>query len=158
MKKNITILIIILLLSPLIFYALALVIPNYNSYVVTSGSMEPEIPKQSIIYTLKVSSDNINVGDTVTYEQDGLIITHKVIEKTEENGGASYTTKGVNNAVPDAQPVTHDQVQGKKILGVPYYGHFPQFLSTTQGLFVFVILPAAALILIEVSRIISEIK
>ena len=75
---------------------------------VLTGSMEPEISVNNKII-IKEYLD-YNIGDIVTYIQEGEIITHRVIEKE----GEYYYTKGDNNNTID-KPIIKEQIEGKVI-------------------------------------------
>lgn len=94
-----------------------LAIGGYRVFMVASGSMEPEYVVGDVLFSKQESESNINVGDNVTYKGEkgnlkGMIITHKVIEKSEKDGKTHYVTKGLANNVSDPE-ITYDQIYGK---------------------------------------------
>ena len=73
--------------------------PLYNAYIIVSQSMTPVIKVNDAIITKRVSGNDINVGDVVTYlsenpQYPGIMITHRVIEKNQVNGEYYFVTKG----------------------------------------------------------------
>ena len=96
-------------------------VPQLNAYVVTSSSMSPTLPVNSLIITIQSSS--IKVGDIITYlnyQKD--ITTHRVVTITSDNGTDFYTTKGDANRLKDDSPVMQDDIVGKTILSIPSIG------------------------------------
>lgn len=96
------IVILVLLLSTLISVLLSKQsnqIPDiwgYQLYKVQSGSMSPTLPIGSIILSKKPSDASaLKVGDIVTFSQNGIIVTHRIIEIVNDNG-IKYRTKGDN--------------------------------------------------------------
>lgn len=94
-----------------------LAIGGYRVFMVASGSMEPEYVVGDVLFSKQESESNINVGDNVTYKGEkgnlkGMIITHKVIEKSEKDGKTHYVTKGLANNASDPE-ITYDQIYGK---------------------------------------------
>ena len=88
---------------------------GYSIFEVQTGSMSNYINISDWI--IVKSSNEIKLGDVITYEKDGDFITHRVVEKYK----GTYITKGdANNAKDD--PVSQEQIVGvvKKI--IPNFG------------------------------------
>ena len=49
------------------------------------------------------SEDEIKVGDIISFEQDGMLIVHRVVEIGEDSEGKYFVTKGDNNAFSDGK-------------------------------------------------------
>jgi len=98
------------------------VFPIFPSVVLT-GSMEPDIMPGDIVIVDKVGGSSINVGDVVMYySEDGIYITHRVIEKSELEGVEQFVTKGDNNPCADQKSVSSEQIQGRIIATIPKLG------------------------------------
>lgn len=69
----------------------------FCAYVVLSGSMEPEIPTGSVV-VVDGRKKEWNPGDVITYRRGNMVVTHRIVEKSEEG----YYTKGDANAEEDA--------------------------------------------------------
>ena len=94
-------------------------IGGFRVFMIVSESMKGEYDIGDILVSRKVSEDKINVGDNVTYlgkenQLKGLIITHKVVKKIEDQEGVKFVTKGLANDVEDPS-ITYDQIYGKVI-------------------------------------------
>lgn len=99
---------------------------GYRSYTVLSGSMEPKFYPGDIVITKHKNKTDIQVDDIVTYrDNDGVIITHRIIEETPEG----YITKGDNNNVEDADILTKEKIIGEVKLSIPKIGYVMDFLS-----------------------------
>ena len=80
---------------------------GYRSYTVLSGSMEPTFYPGDIVITKHKNKTDIQVNDIVTYrDNEGVIITHRIMEETPEG----YITKGDHNNVEDADIITEDNI------------------------------------------------
>jgi signal peptidase I len=67
-----------------------------------SESMLPILGKDSTGIGIKPnSSDEINVGDIVSFKQDNQIIVHRIIEKGIDKEGVYFITKGDNSNEKD---------------------------------------------------------
>lgn len=134
-KINISKILNIAVISVFIIVALNLIttksdklfeIIGYRSYTVLSGSMEPEFYPGDLVITKHKSKTDIKVNDIVTYrDNDGIIITHRIIEETPEG----YITKGDNNNVEDADILTKENIIGEVKFSIPKLGYLNQFLS-----------------------------
>lgn len=136
-KKKINISKILNIVAPILFVILALNIMTaksdklfeiigYRSYTVLSGSMEPRFYPGDIVITKHKNKTDIKVNDIVTYrDNDGVIITHRIIEETPEG----YITKGDNNNVEDADVLTKENIIGEVKFSIPKIGYVMDFLS-----------------------------
>jgi hypothetical protein len=76
---------------------------SISSYADT-GSMRPVLDKDSNgIRIVPQSPDQIKIGDIVTYEKDGSLIVHRIIEEGTDNNGSWFVTKGDNNDFQDSR-------------------------------------------------------
>lgn len=74
------------------------ILSRYNN----SGSMLPTLNEFSNGVSFKPNSlDEVNVGDVVSFEQDGISIIHRVVEKNVDEKGVYFITRGDNNNVDD---------------------------------------------------------
>src|SRR4030042_5189237 len=110
-------------------------------FTVQSGSMEPAIKVGSMVVT---KSQNIyEVNNVITFkdrEDSRKTTTHRIVEK-EDTGIMRYTTQGDANGVPDSNQVLPNQIIGKVIFKVPYFGYPVAFARTWPGVIVLIIIP-----------------
>lgn len=99
---------------------------GYRNYTVLSGSMEPEFYPGDLIAVKHKNKTDIKLGDVITYRDgDGVVITHRIIEETEEG----YITKGDNNNVEDSYVVKDEDIIGEVKFSIPKVGYLLNFLS-----------------------------
>lgn len=97
---------------------------GYQSYVVTSGSMEPAIATGSTVVDERVKVTALRPGDIVTYVARGdRIITHRIVAITNDENGPAITTKGDANRVADPELVRAPNVLGRVRYSVPLSGY-----------------------------------
>lgn len=94
-----------------------LAIGNIYIFQVVSPSMEPTYKVGDVIVVSKTDANNLNVGDDITYlgkesNLANLIITHRIIEKTNENGKNYFITKGIANEYEDPK-ISEEDIYGK---------------------------------------------
>lgn len=93
-----------------------------QTYIVMSGSMEPEIHTGAIAL-IDTTDRYVTTGDIVAYRMgegdDEILITHRIMERTEEG----FITKGDANESPDDKAVSQDQIVGTCVGSVPKAGY-----------------------------------
>lgn len=121
-----------------ILICLGLSIPKFagiDSYVVISGSMEPEIPVGSMVYSRSVDPATLQPGDIIVFyntdRSDSVPITHRVVENHKETG--EIITKGDANDHTDLQPAAYINIVGKVFAHIPKLGLLASPLATTAG-------------------------
>jgi len=102
------------------------VIMGWSYYTVLSGSMQDEIPKNSLILVKHTDPGSLMVGDNITFMSDhNKSVTHKIVEiyeNYEDSGGRGFKTQGTNNPRPDDDIVYEVNVVGKVMLALPEAG------------------------------------
>ena len=88
---------------------------GYSAFEVKTGSMKPTISPSDVI--IVKSEKNPNVNDIITYKNKGDFITHRVVEKSDNN----YITKGDANNTRDGA-ITSDEIVGKVAHVLPKFG------------------------------------
>jgi len=138
---------LLLLTAVLTFFA-----PRFGWHVdtVLSGSMEPAIPTGSILVSRPVSSDDIHIGDIITFSGSGRdrFITHRVTE-IETTNGIVFTTKGDANNAEDPFPVPAEKVEGKMLVHIPLLGFIFSFVKTPSGILLMLVIPGILIIGLE---------
>lgn len=108
---------------------------------VLSGSMEPGIQTGSLI-TIKQVEDknNFKVGDVITYQEEDILVTHRITEVIEGGESVLYRTKGDNNNAEDMNPVMAENIVGQYTgFTVPKAGYFIDFSQSKNGAFLLLI-------------------
>lgn len=69
----------------LILTALVMIISGYKFMIVSSGSMEPELPVGSLVIVTPCEYEDLKLGDIVTMDANGINLTHRIIGKYDAN-------------------------------------------------------------------------
>jgi len=125
--------------------------------VVLSGSMSGDAPDHieigDLVITVPVDPADLKVGDVITYIDEGMVVTHRIIDLLEaEDGTTLFQTKGDANESQDARPIAPDQVIGKFKHRIPKLGDFAFFLQTPTGMVIFIGIPLFAFIIYDIIR------
>lgn len=109
-------------------------------YTVLSGSMEPTYHVGSLIYVKPVATEEIAVGDPITYVMEsGTVVTHRVIgivENYGEDGSPGFKTKGDANNTEDGGAVHSRNVLGKPIFTIPLLGYIAYAIQSPPGSYI----------------------
>lgn len=90
--------------------------------VVRSGSMEPELSVDDLVFVCK--SDSYQVGDTVVFQERAILVVHKIVAIE----GESAVTQGTANNTPD-EPIELSRIKGKVVFHIGWAGKLVDFLS-----------------------------
>lgn len=116
-----------------------------QTYTVLTSSMAPKYGPGTFLVVKPTPFAQLQVGDIITYQIESgkpAVISHRIISVgSTQSGERVFTTKGDNNSLADAAPVTAPQVRGKLLYAVPYVGFFANKVGqSNRG----VLLPIAA--------------
>ena len=119
--------------------------------IVLTDSMYPEIESGDLIICHTEEPENIQVRDVIAFfdpaGNGSTIVTHRVVEVTEQNGVLAWRTKGDNNNTEDRLLVTADKLvavyEGTRLAG---FGNVALFMQSTPGLIVCVVCPILLLV------------
>ena len=152
-----------ILLIPILLINLTLIAKSYlnkdevpniagtTPLIVLTDSMYPIIESGDLIICQGAEPEEIQVGDVIAFFDPAgngtTIVTHRVIEVTEQNGELAWRTKGDNNNTEDRLAVTADKLvavyEGTRI---PGFGNVALFMQSTPGLIVCVVCPILLLV------------
>ena len=129
---------------------------GYKLYIVNSDSMaKTDFNAGDLILVKEVDPNTLQEGDIITFmSQDtdhfGETITHKIRRlTTDAEGNPGFITYGTTTGVDDETVVTYPFILGQYQTALPKVGSFFQFLKTTQGYIVCILIPFLLLILYQ---------
>lgn len=131
-------------------------------YEVLSGSMEPGIHTGSVIFDKPgVNVKSLKVGDVITFKASDdpkMLITHRIVKVTTQDGALGFQTKGDANDAADSGlvPATNVVAQYDNIT-IPYLGYYLSFMKSKMGIIVLIIVPGALLIITTMIGLFREI-
>ena len=143
----------------IILLVLALLLPltvprflGYRVYNVVSGSMEPAIPRGSIVLVRPESWSEIREGDVIAFGRAESVVTHRVIEVRSSD--MEFITKGDANEEADMQAVPFASLIGRVERYYPSVGAIAAVVSSPQGkLYLLAVLSAGVLLCYAGSRL-----
>lgn len=135
---------------------------GYKAFIVMSDSMKAtDFDAGDLVLIKEVDCSTLKEGDIIAYTSQnasnyGETVTHKIRSLTTDvNGDPGFITYGTTTDTDDETIVTYPYVLGKYQSHIPKAGAFFQFLKTTPGYIVCILIPFLILILLEGIRCIS---
>lgn len=131
-------------------------VAGYAPLIVLTDSMYPEIKSGDLIIVKTADAESIQEGDIIAFfDPDGSgtsVLTHRVVEVTEENGSLAFRTKGDANNAEDPTLAPAENLIGVYKTRINGAGDVAMFLQSTPGLVVCVAVPLVLLIAFELIR------
>ena len=134
-------------------------VPSVGGYlplIVLTDSMYPEIESGDLIICHTEDAENIKDGDIVAFfdpaGNGSSIVTHRVLEVTEQDGDLAFRTKGDANNTEDKMLVPAENLVGVYQSRIPGAGNIAMFMQSTTGLIVCVVLPIILLVGYDIIR------
>lgn len=136
---------------------------GYSMMTVQSGSMEPTFSKGDVIIVKEVEDLNtLQVDDIITFhtviDMKSVINTHRIIKIFNDDPSmVQFVTKGDANDEADYSVVGGGNVIGKYQFYIPKLGQALDFLSTSMGFLLIIVLPLLLLFLYQAYNLINVI-
>lgn len=147
------------------------IMATYVSYVSTSGSGVPSIlglrlfsiqtdsmyptlmPGDLVVDTAVKDPASLRANDIITYwtviDGERVLNTHRIVEIYDGNGYLIFATKGDNNTTVDTLTVHEAEIVGKYSFRVPGVGKVFDYLQTSTGFLIVVVIPVLIFLLYQ---------
>ena len=129
---------------------------GYKLFIVLTDSMSAtDFDAGDLAIAKEVDCTTLAEGDIIAYTSQntanfGETVMHKIRRlTTDEAGNPGFITYGTTTDTNDETIVTYPYVLGKYVGHIPKVGIFFEFLKTTQGYILCILIPFLALILLE---------
>ena len=129
---------------------------GYRFFIVLSDSMSAtDFDAGDVVVVKRVDPTTLKEGDIIAFTSQnpdnyGVTVTHKIRRLTvTQDGERGFVTYGTTTNTDDETVVTYPFVQGQYRFRLPMVGTFFQFLRTTQGYIICILIPFLLLILYQ---------
>lgn len=129
---------------------------GYKAFIVLSDSMsKTDFDAGDLVLVKEVDPSILREGDIIAYSSQNAInfgetVTHKIRRIARDaQGNPGFITYGTTTDTDDEIIVTYPYILGKYQAHIPLVGRFFQFLKTTQGYIICILIPFLLLILNE---------
>ena len=132
---------------------------GYTPLVVKSDSMAPTFSAGDLIFIKKCDTSTLKEGDIICFhtiiDNEYALNTHR-IQKIETVGDArSYTTIGDNNnGITDTHIISDGDIVGKYVGHLQQAGKVMDFLSSSMGFLIVIVLPMLLFFIYQVYNLI----
>lgn len=131
---------------------------GYTPMVVKTDSMAPTFYSGDLILIKKCDTSKLTEGDIICFHtiinNEYALNTHRIEEIDEIENMRSYTTKGDNNAISDTHIISDGDIVGKYVGKLSKFGHVMDFLSSSMGFLIVIVLPMLLFFIYQVYHLI----
>lgn len=157
-----------IILLPILIINVSLIVKSYTNsdevpsigghlpLIVLTDSMYPVIQSGDLIICKTVNPEEVKEEDVIAFFDPAgngtSVVTHRVIEVTQENGEIAFRTKGDANNAEDTALAPGENLVGIYQTRIAGAGNVAMFMQTTTGLVVCVVVPLFLLVGYDVIR------
>lgn len=132
---------------------------GYTPLVVKSDSMAPTFQSGDLIFVKKCDTAKLKEGDIICFhtiiENEYALNTHRIDSITDVDGARSYTTVGDNNnGIVDSHIISDGDIVGKYAGHIKSAGKVMDFISSSTGFLVVIVLPMLLFFIYQVYNLI----
>lgn len=131
---------------------------GFTPMTVQSDSMSPTFDQGDLIVIKTCDTSKLEAGDVVTFhtiiDNQYALNTHRIESIDELNGMRSFTTKGDNNDVADSHIISDGDIVGQYVFKIPGMGNVMDFLSSTWGFLIVIVLPMLLFFIYQVYHLV----
>ena len=132
---------------------------GYTPMTVETNSMKPTFQSGDLIFIKKCDTSKLKKGDIITFhtiiDNQYALNTHRIQKIEEINGVRSYTTVGDNNkGITDQHVISDGDIVGKYIGHISGLGKVMNFLSSSMGFLIVIVLPMLLFFIYQVYNLI----
>ena len=143
--------VVVILVAILLIISVFPITNNFKFLMVQSGSMQPVIKTGSVVFVKPVS--NYKIRDIITFNDIKETTTHRIHDMEVVSGKLLYITKGDANNRPDKNRVEQQEIVGKVIFSVPFFGYIINTIKKPIGFLIVILIPAIYIIQKEIRKI-----
>lgn len=131
---------------------------GYTPMIVQSDSMAPTFYAGDLIIIRKCDTSTLEEGEIITFHtiinNEYALNTHRIDSISEQNGARSYVTKGDNNDMVDVHVISDGDIVGNYIGKMPGFGKIMEFLSSSMGFLLVILLPLLLFFIYQIYHLI----
>jgi signal peptidase I len=158
------IVVVVLITAVVGLAALLVVVPAASggaALIVWTGSMEPNIPRGSVVVVRPVNPFQLSPGDVITHQvrpNEPTFVTHRIVEVNADAETPSVVTKGDANPSIDPDPVEMQWIRGKVLMHVPHVGLISEKVRTPSGITALLLFIGGSAIVMLTRNVVTELR
>lgn len=132
---------------------------GFTPLSVVTDSMAPTFQAGDLIIIRSCDPASLKEGDIVTFHtiinNEFALNTHRIAEIQGQADARSYVTKGDNNDIADIHMITDGDIVGKYVAQLPHFGRVVEFLSSSMGFLLVIVLPLLIFFVYQVYHLVT---
>lgn len=132
---------------------------GFTPLSVVTDSMAPTFQAGDLIIIRSCDPASLKEGDIVTFHtiinNEFALNTHRIAEIQGQADARSYVTKGDNNDIADIHMITDGDIVGKYVARLPHFGRVVEFLSSSTGFLLVIVLPLLIFFVYQVYHLVT---
>ena len=130
---------------------------------ITTGSMAPTYPTDTMVFVRKVDPADVEPGDVISFYSsdpglDGSLNTHRVVEVREEGDHYIYVTKGDANNARDQYDADSRRLLGKVVGSSYLLGKLSRLMANPLVFIPVILVPLAVILIVNIVHTVSYAK
>ena len=130
---------------------------------ITTGSMAPTYPTDTMVFVRKVDPADVEPGDVISFYSsdpglDGSLNTHRVVEVREEGDHYVYVTKGDANNAQDQYDADSRRLLGKVVGSSYLLGKLSRLMANPLVFIPVILVPLAVILIVNIVHTVSYAK
>lgn len=97
--------------------------------------MKPTLNEQDVVIVKGCKSDELKLGDIITFNRQEEIISHRIIDIFKDGNKLKIKTKGDNNEIEDNFILEEEDIIGKVCFKLKGIGKLVTFIQNGKGFF-----------------------
>ena len=133
---------------------------GFTFYVMQDDDLNANVNPGSLAVVRSTDVTSISRGDIINFRtpvSPGATNTQRVMEINREEG-LKFVTSGDGAGAAQTTVVPAEDVLGKVIVSVPFYGKMVDYVQTSQGLIMLIFVPGVIIIIYQLIKIIRHIS
>lgn len=123
---------------------------GWKTFIVLSGSMEPEFYAGDIIVVKEMKNEKLKKGDIIAFQDNETIVTHRIIDIIKNENEEKYVTKGDNNNTEDSKYVFQEEIEGIYKFKISKIGKIILFIKSPIGIITSLLIIGIIILLIKI--------
>lgn len=133
---------------------------GFTFYVMQDDNLNPDANPGSLAVVRSTDVTSVSLGDIINYKTQvspDATSTQRVVEINREDG-LKFVTSGYGAGAAQTNTVPAEDVLGKVLVLIPFYGRMVDYVQTSQGLIMLIFVPGVIIIIYQLIKIIRHLS
>jgi signal peptidase I len=133
---------------------------GFTFYVMQDDNLNPDANPGNLAVVRSTDVTSVSLGDIINYKlpvAPNATATQRVVEINREDG-LKFVTSGDGAGAVQTTVVPAEDVLGKVLVSIPFYGTMVDYVQTSQGLIMLIFVPGVIIIIYQLVKIIRHLS